>query len=53
MSKYSDNLQAISAALATIIEILQSFFAGLANFTAGFKKQYPFQDPKNLPEIDF
>ncbi len=53
MSKYSDNLQAIQEALATVIEILQSFFAGLAKFSAGFKKQYPFQNPDNLPEIDF
>lgn len=53
MSKYSDNLEAISAAIATVIEILQSFFAGLAKFTAGFKKEYPFQKEENLPEIDF
>lgn len=53
MSKYADNLQAISAAIATIIQILQSFFSGLADFTGGFKKEYPFQKKENLPEIDF
>ena len=53
MSKYADNLEAISAALATVIEILKSFFEGLTKFSAGFKKEYPFQKEENLPEIDF
>ena len=53
MSKYQDNLQALSNAIATIIEILKSFFEGLGDFTKGFKKTYPFQSEENLPEIDF
>ncbi len=53
MSKYADNLQALNGALATIIEILKAFFEGLSKFTAGFKKTYPFENPSNLPEIDF
>ncbi len=52
MSKYQDNLQALSNALATIIEILKSFFEGLANFTKGFEKKYPFQHPANLPAVE-
>ena len=53
MSKYSDNLEAISAAIATVIEILKSFFAGLTEFSGNFKKHYGFEDEANLPAIDF
>ena len=40
MEKYNDNISAIQDALATVMEILTSFFSALERLTAGLGKTW-------------
>ena len=56
MSNMPNTFDELESILAEIIKIVSALFDGLASFTAGFKKQYPYQtaefDAENYRFVD-